>query len=315
MPDTFDFKGQSVLVTGGAGFIGSHLVDGLLARGAEVTVLDNLATGHRRNLAHCASDIELVTGDIRDIDTCKRACEGKSRVFHQAALASVPRSIEDPATALAVNVAGTANIFAAARDAGIERVVYASSSAVYGDGERLPKKEGEEGKAPSPYALSKVMNEQLADLFAHCYDMSFVGLRYFNVFGLRQDPAGPYAAVVPRFFAACRSSEPPTIFGDGQQARDFVYVSDVVRANLLAATAAVQGAQAVNIGAGSVTTVLGLAEAIIEATSAQVEPKFADPRAGDVKLSQADTTAAVALLGFSAEVTLADGLAQMNAGR
>ncbi len=312
MTDPFDFAGQPVLVTGGAGFIGSHLVDDLLARGAQVTVLDNLSTGHRRNLAHCASDIDFITGDIRDIDTCKRACQGKARVFHQAALGSVPRSIEDPATALAVNVAGTANIFAAARDAGLRRVVYASSSSVYGDGERLPKREGEEGKPPSPYALSKVMNEQLADLFARCYGMSFVGLRYFNVFGSRQDPAGAYAAVVPRFFAACRAGEPPTIFGDGEQARDFIFISDVVRANLLAATAPVQGAQAVNVGAGSTTTVLALAEAIIEATAAQVKPKFTDPRPGDVKLSQADTTAATQLLGFSAEVTLAAGLAQMS---
>ncbi|MBW2459759.1 MAG: NAD-dependent epimerase/dehydratase family protein, partial [Deltaproteobacteria bacterium] len=259
-----------------------------------------------------ADDIDLVTGDIRDVETCRRVCEGKALVLHHAALGSVPHSMADPATAFAVNVGGTANVFAAAHGAGVKRVVYASSSAVYGDGEGLPKKEGEEGKPLSPYALSKVMNEQLGDVFARCYGMDLVGLRYFNVFGPRQDPAGPYAAVIPRFFAACRAGEPPTIFGDGQQGRDFVYVADVVRANLLAATVPLQGAHAVNIGAGVVTTVLELAETIIQTTSAKVKPKLTDPRPGDVLMSQADTTAARALLGFSAERAVTDGLASMG---
>ncbi len=314
MAGTFELDGKPVLVTGGAGFIGSHLVDELLSQGARVTVLDSFVSGHRRNLAHVADDIELVTGDIRDIETCRRVCEGKALVLHHAALGSVPHSMADPATAFAVNGSGTANVFAAAHGAGVQRVVYASSSAVYGDGEALPKKEGEEGTPLSPYALSKVMNEQLGDIFARCYGMDLVGLRYFNVFGPRQDPAGPYAAVIPRFFAACRAGEPPTIFGDGQQGRDFINVADVVRANLLAATVPLQGAHAVNIGAGVVTTVLQLAEAIIEATAAKVAPKLADPRPGDVLMSQADTSAAAALLGFSAEITVAAGLASMSEG-
>jgi nucleoside-diphosphate-sugar epimerase len=200
-----DFRDLPVLVTGGAGFIGSHLVDALLERGARVRVLDNFATGRRENLAHSIGRIELMEGDIRDAATCGRACDGVAVVFHQAALGSVPRSMKDPATTIAVNVGGTANVFAAARDAKVSRVVYASSSSVYGDSDKLPKREGEEGKPLSPYALSKVMNEQLADVFTLCFGVELIGLRYFNVYGPRQDPQGPYAAVIPRFFAAVLS--------------------------------------------------------------------------------------------------------------
>ena len=314
MADIMDLEGKAVLVTGGAGFIGSHLVDALLARGARVTVLDNFITGHHRNLVEALSDIELVTGDIRDAEVCHQVCDGKAVVFHQAALGSVPRSMADPATTYAINVAGTANVFSAAQAAGVKRVVYASSSSVYGDSETLPKREGEEGKPLSPYASSKMMNEQLADVFARCFGMDLVGLRYFNVFGVRQDPEGPYAAVIPRFFAACRAGESPTIFGDGGQGRDFTFVADVVQANLLAGTVPLQGAHAVNIGAGGTTTVLSLAEAIIAATAADVRPEFADPRPGDVRMSQADTSAARELLGFEAKTSLSDGLATMTDG-
>jgi nucleoside-diphosphate-sugar epimerase len=304
------FAGQLVLVTGGAGFIGSHLVDALLAVGAEVRVLENFETGHRDNLAHCLSDIDLLVGDIRDLDTCRQAVRNVDHVLHQAALGSVPRSIEQPSTTIATNVTGTANVFTAARDQGIKRVVYASSSSVYGDTEALPKREGEEGNPLSPYAVSKVMNEELAQVYALCYQMQFVGLRYFNVYGPRQDPNGPYAAVIPRFFAACAAGESPIIYGDGQQSRDFTYISDVVRANLLAATGSTEGAIALNIGAGSTTTVTELAAEIIRASGAGVEPRYEEPRPGDVRFSRADTSWALGAIGWRAEVDLRQGLAR-----
>ena len=196
-------RGALALVTGGAGFIGSHLVDALLERGARVRVLDDLSSGSLENLAGAHARIEFLHDDIRDPGACRRACAGVTWVFHQAARGSVPRSMADPATSIAINVSGTVNIFAAARDEKVARVIYASSSSVYGDSPKLPKREGEEGRPLSPYALSKVVNEQLADVFGRCYGMPFVGLRYFNVYGPRQDPEGPYAAVIPRFFKAC----------------------------------------------------------------------------------------------------------------
>jgi UDP-N-acetylglucosamine/UDP-N-acetyl-alpha-D-glucosaminouronate 4-epimerase len=303
-------SGKACLVTGGAGFIGSHLVDGLLDAGASVRVLDNFATGHEKNLAHVRDRIELIEGDIRDLPTCQKAADGVTYVFHQAALGSVPRSVKDPATSLAVNVVGTANVFTAARDAGVARVVYASSSSVYGDNEELPKREGREGSPLSPYAASKWMDEELADTYARVYGMSFVGLRYFNVYGPRQDPNGAYAAVIPKFFAACMKGEAPTIYGDGQQSRDFTFVADVVRANMLAGIADTEGAIALNIGAGSTTTVTELAEAIIAITGASVKPSYGDPRAGDVRYSRADFSRARGSIGWSATMALGDGLAK-----
>jgi len=301
-------EGKRCLVTGGAGFIGSHLVDGLLEAGAEVRVLDNFATGHRENLAHCADRIDLIEGDIRDLETCQKACEGVTVVFHQAALGSVPRSVKDPATSLAVNLGGTANVFTAARDASIKRVVYASSSSVYGNNEELPKREGREGAPLSPYAVSKWMTEEVADTYARVYDMEFVGLRYFNVYGPRQDPNGPYAAVIPKFFAACAKGEAPRIYGDGQQSRDFTFVADVVKANMLAATAPIEGAIALNIGAGSTTTVKELAETIISLVGKNLKPAYADPRPGDVRYSRADFSRAKGAIGWSATMALREGL-------
>ncbi len=301
-------KDERCLVTGGAGFIGSHLVDGLLEAGARVAVLDNFATGHRKNLEHHADGIDVIEGDIRDLETCQKACEGAAVVFHQAALGSVPRSVKAPATSLAVNVGGTANVFTAARDAGITRVVYASSSSVYGSNEELPKREGREGAPLSPYAVSKWMTEELADTYARVYGMELVGLRYFNVYGPRQDPAGAYAAVIPKFFAACARDEAPVIYGDGQQSRDFTFVADVVRANMLAATAEIEGAIALNVGAGSTTTVTELAEMIIELMGKRLEPAYGDPRPGDVRYSRADFSRARGVLGWEAAVDLRQGL-------
>lgn len=306
-----NFSDVPVLVTGGGGFIGSHLTGALVERGARVRVLDNFATGHRRNLDGVAGAIDLIEADIRDQTACRRACAGVQVVFHEAALGSVPRSMQDPATTIDVNVRGTANVFAACRDEKVVRVVYASSSSVYGDSTTLPKREGEEGRPLSPYALSKAMNEQLAEVFGRAFPNgpSFIGLRYFNVFGPRQDPEGPYAAVVPRFIAAVRAGRPPVIFGDGEQSRDFTFVSDVVRANLLAAVAPETAAnRAYNVAPGGGTTVNQLAIAIISACNGGTLPVHQKARAGDVLHSRADASAARERLGFSAEVTLEQGL-------
>jgi len=304
-----DFTDVSVLVTGGGGFIGSNLVDDLLARGARVRVLDNFATGRRDNLTHCADRIELIEGDIRDGRTCEESCRDQRFVFHQAALGSVPRSMEDPATTLDVNTQGTANMLSAARDAGVERFVFASSSSVYGDSARLPKKEGEEGSPLSPYATSKSLCEELADTFSRCYGLMWVGLRYFNIYGPRQDPAGPYAAVIPRFFAAFLDDKSPLIYGDGEQSRDFTYVADAARANLLAAGAGEEACnRAYNVAAGDRTSVNELAEFVRQAVGSSARPTHEPPRAGDVKHSLADLEDASALLHYEAETTLRDGL-------
>lgn len=334
-----ELMGVPVLVTGGAGFIGSHLVDALVGHGARVVVLDNLATGRLGNLAHllgiealadaqaggavprvlAGTRITLLLADIRDVATCRMACGldaiGDRRlsppayVFHQAALGSVPRSMKDPATSLAVNVGGTANVLAAARDAGVKRVVYASSSSVYGDSQRLPKREGDEGRPLSPYALSKAMDEELADVFGRCFGMGLVGLRYFNVFGPRQDPNGPYAAVIPRFFAASTRGEAPVIFGDGEQSRDFTFVENVVEANLLASGAPVEACgRAYNVAAGHRTSVNELARVIAETCGGGPEPVHEAPRAGDVRDSLADLTLVGQALGYEPRVDLAEGL-------
>jgi nucleoside-diphosphate-sugar epimerase len=304
-----NFRSLTTLVTGGAGFIGSHLVDALVRRGALVRVLDNLSTGKLKNLDLCRDRIELIEGDIRDIDACRRACEGAALVFHQAALGSVPRSMADPSASIDVNVTGTANVLTAARDAKVRRVVYASSSSVYGDSEKLPKREGEEGLSLSPYALSKWMNEELGDMLTRVFGLETVGLRYFNVYGPRQDPSGPYAAVIPRFFEAFARGEAPEIYGDGEQCRDFTFVEDAVLANLLAAGAPSSACgRAYNVGCGTSTTVRELALAIGRVMGVPLEPKHVPARAGDVMRSLASTEDAERALGFVARVPLEEGL-------
>lgn len=306
-----ELAGASVLVTGGAGFIGSHLVRRLVELGARVRVLDDLSSGSRENLAELGASIELLVGDLRDSEACRRACAGVRFVFHQAARGSVPRSLADPATTIDINVTGTARLFAAARDAGVERVVYASSSSVYGDSDRMPRKEGREGRPLSPYALSKWMNEELAETFGRCFGLELVGLRYFNIFGPRQNPDGPYAAVVPRFFAAYLAGRAPVIYGDGLQSRDFTFVGDAVRANLLAAGAPREAmGRAYNVGAGGTTSVLELARIIRELCGGGPDPLHEAPRAGDVLLSLADLDDARAALGYSSSIDMADGLAE-----
>jgi len=295
------------LVTGGAGFIGSHLVEALLAQGARVRVLDDLSTGRRENLPE--GKVELTEGDTRDLDTCRAACAGVEHVFHQAALGSVPRSLADPATTIAVNVGGTANVLTAAREAGVRRVIYASSSSVYGDAAAVVKEEGEEGCPLSPYAASKVMAEDLAAVFARCYGQELIGLRYFNVYGPRQSPDGPYAAVVPRFFRACLADEAPVIYGDGRQSRDFTFVEDAVAANLLAAGAPREAlGRAYNVARGERTTIAELAERVREAVGSGRPPRHEPPRPGDVLHAQADIGRAALCLGFRAAVPLREGL-------
>jgi nucleoside-diphosphate-sugar epimerase len=306
-----DLDGRRALVTGGAGFIGSHLVDALLEAGAAVRVLDNLATGSRANLEQCRDRIEFLEGDLRDPAACRSACEGVDLVFHQAALGSVPRSMADPATSLAVNLGGTANLLTAARDAGIRRLVYASSSSVYGDSAELPKREGREGRVLSPYAASKKFCEEIAALFSQAFEVEAVGLRYFNVYGPRQPPDGPYAAVIPRFFRAALAGEPMVIHGDGEQSRDFTYVSDAVDANLMAASArGAVGGRAYNVAGGRRATVNEIARAIASVTGSEVAPRHEDERPGDVRHSLADLGRARAELGYVARVELAEGLAR-----
>ena len=313
MKSILDLRHEPVLVTGGAGFIGSHLVDALLDHGAFVRVLDNLSTGRWENVAGTLDRIEFLEGDIREMETCRRACRDVSLVFHEAALGSVPRSVLDPATTIAINVSGTANIFAAARDARVRRVVYASSSSVYGDSQTLPKREGEEGRPLSPYALSKAMAEQLAAVFSQCLGLETIGLRYFNVYGPRQDPEGPYAAVIPRFFSACITGHAPVIYGDGEQSRDFTFVEDAVAANLLAAAApAAACGRAYNVAAGQGTTVLALARAIRGLVGGGAEPRHEPQRAGDIRHSLADLGQVREAIGYRPSTRLESGLARCH---
>ncbi|MEM6454676.1 MAG: NAD-dependent epimerase/dehydratase family protein [Acidobacteriota bacterium] len=312
-----DLRGATVAVTGGAGFIGSHLVDALVARGARVRVLDDLSTGRDANLdaaramTAAADDpgrLTIHVASLLDRDACAALCDGARYVWHQAALGSVPRSLRDPAATVLANVAGTTNLLTAARDAGATRVVYASSSSVFGDSDRLPKVEGEEGRVLSPYALSKRMNEDLADVFGRCFDLGMIGLRYFNVYGPRQRPDGPYAAVIPRFVAAQRAGDAPTIHGDGAQSRDFTFVADAVRANLLAMAAPADACgRAYNVGAGDRTTVVDLAAAIRDALGGP-SATHGPPRPGDVRHSLADLTASGRALGYAPRFALAEGL-------
>ena len=302
-------ESERVLVTGGGGFIGSHLVDTLLERGAEVRVLDDFSTGLRSNLEH--AEIDLIEGDLRDMATCRRAAAGCRFIFHQAALGSVPRSMKDPATSLAVNSGGTANLFTAARDEGVARIVYASSSSVYGSSETLPKREGEEGDVLSPYALSKQMCEELADIFYRCYGTEIIGLRYFNVYGPRQRPDGPYAAVIPRFFDAYFSGGRPVIYGDGEQSRDFTFVGDAVNANLLAAGAPSEACgRAFNVAGGRRISLNQLWKIVRDLAGGGPEPSYEAPRPGDVRHSLADLSAIEELLDYRAQVEIDAGLAR-----
>jgi UDP-N-acetylglucosamine 4-epimerase len=313
------------VVTGAAGFIGSNLVEALLKLNQRVTGLDNFATGHRHNLDGVKASVtqeawekfSFIEGDIRQRDDCARVCQGADFVLHQAALGSVSRSIDDPATTNATNVDGFLNMLVAARDAGVKRFVYAASSSTYGDHPALPKVEDRIGKPLSPYAVTKYVNELYADVFARTYGLESIGLRYFNVFGPRQDPNGAYAAVIPQWVAALIRNEPLRINGDGETSRDFCYIENVVQANLLAALSGAPAAnQVYNIALGERTTLNQLYQMMRAALQerfphvAAHQPQYADFRRGDVRHSQADISKAATLLGYQPTHRIGEGMQQ-----
>jgi UDP-glucose 4-epimerase len=297
-----------VLVTGGAGFIGSNLVAALLERGDDVRVLDNFSTGSRANLAALGRDVEVVEGDLRSYERVHTAVRGREVVFHQGALGSVPRSVQDPLTSTAVNVEGTLNVLLAARDEGIRRVVAASSSSVYGDGGTFPRVETQAPNPISPYAVAKLAAERFCVAFTRVYDIETVALRYFNVFGPRQDPTSQYAAVVPRFIRAIADGQPATIHGDGEQSRDFTYVENVVQANLLAAESAGGVGRVLNIATGEAQTVDGLADTIGRLVGRPVAKSYGPAQPGDVRQSWADVSAAREAIGYEPAVGFEEGL-------
>jgi UDP-N-acetylglucosamine 4-epimerase len=304
-----------ILVTGGAGFIGANLVEHLLQKSTVglVRVLDNLATGSLKNIDEFRQHpkFEFIEGDIRSFDSCKLACKNIDIISHQAALGSVPRSINDPLTSNEVNVTGTLNIFTAAKEAGIKRVVYAASSSTYGDHPGLPKMEDNIGNPLSPYAVTKYVNELYARVYANLYGLELIGLRYFNIFGPKQNPAGPYAAVIPLFVNAILNNEPPTINGNGEHSRDFTYVANAVQANDLALftqnAAAIN--QVYNIACGEQTSLSELFTELKGIAGSDLAPVYGPERKGDVKHSLADITKAKTLLDYSPSTSIKQGLA------
>ena len=298
------------LVTGGAGFIGSNLVHSLVNEGHKVRVLDNFSTGKFENLETVIKKIDLIVGDLCRTDDVQKAVESVDVVFHQAALPSVPRSVADPYTTNKINIEGTLNVFIAARDSGVKRVVYASSSSVYGSNEKLPKEETMLTKPMSPYAVSKLAKEVYGRIFYDLYGLETVGLRYFNVFGPRQNPESQYAAVIPKFITALLKGESPTIYGDGEQSRDFTYISDVVKANLLAAKGPGAAGEVFNIACGSRISLNELLNLLKKITDNEVEAVYTSSRPGDVKHSLAAINKAQSILGYRPEVSLETGLRQ-----
>jgi UDP-N-acetylglucosamine/UDP-N-acetylgalactosamine 4-epimerase len=312
---TKDIGNSSFLVTGGAGFIGSHIVEYLLKHGAgKVRVLDNLSTGFQKNLDLFKGyeNFEFIEGDIRDYATCQKACEGIDYVSHQAALGSVPRSVKDPVTSNEVNVSGFVNVITAAKNSGVKTFVYASSSSIYGDEPNLPKVEERVGNPLSPYAVTKKTNELYANVFHDLYNMNVVGLRYFNVFGPRQDPDGPYAAVIPLFVSGIINQTPVYINSDGEQTRDFTFVDNAVQANvrgMLTDNGAAFG-EAYNVAVGENFSVNFLYNAIREMLGLQHEATYRDPREGDIRNSLADISKAKNLLGYEPTQRFIEGLKQ-----
>ena len=301
-------NGRLALVTGGAGFIGSHLTDALLAAGFSVRVLDDFSSGREQNLSLAGGKIELIRGDLADPATAARACDGADVVFHEGAIPSVPRSVAEPVRTNRANIDGTLNVLECARQAGVRRVVCAASSSAYGDTEELPKIETMPPNPRSPYALQKYAGEVYCRLYHELYGLETVALRYFNVFGPRQDPKSEYAAVVPRFATACLRGEPAQIHGDGEQSRDFTFIADTVRANLLAADAPAAVGHVINVAGGRRVSLNELLAALQQITGSKVEPIHGPGRAGDVRHSLADLGRARTLLGFEPEVSLAEGL-------
>lgn len=301
------------LVTGGAGFIGSNLVEAILSMGYRVRVLDDLSTGKQENVDMFTGNprYEFIKGDIKDLDTCLKACEGVDYVLNQAAWGSVPRSIEMPIFYCKNNIEGTLNMMEAARQKGVKKFVYASSSSVYGDEPNLPKTEGREGNLLSPYALTKRCDEEWGKLYTKLYGLDTYGMRYFNVFGRRQDPNGAYAAVIPKFIKQLMQGERPTINGDGKQSRDFTYIDNVIEANLKACLAGHEAAgRAYNIAYGGREYLIDIYYSLTSALGVDIEPNFGPDRKGDIKHSNADISAARKNLGYDPEYDFARGLAE-----
>lgn len=304
-------EGTKFLVTGSAGFIGSNLVEAILDLGYEVRGLDDLSTGKEENVEEFIHNpnYEFIKGDIRDLDTCMRACEGIDFVLNQAAWGSVPRSIEMPLLYNEINIGGTLNMLEAARQQGVKKFVYASSSSVYGDEPNLPKEEGTEGNLLSPYALSKRTNEEYAKLYTKLYGLDTYGLRYFNIFGRRQDPEGAYAAVIPKFIKQLKNNEQPTINGDGKQSRDFTYIDNAIEANLKACKAPSEVAgQAYNIAYGGRDYLIDIYDILCKALGKDIEPKFGPDRPGDIKHSNADISKAQKNLGYNPDWSFEKGI-------
>lgn len=304
-------EGSKFLVTGSAGFIGSNLVEAILKLGYKVRGLDNFSTGKKENVEEFLGNpnYEFIEGDIRDLDTCIKACEGIDYVLNQAAWGSVPRSIEMPLFYEEVNIKGTLNMMEAARQTGVKKFVYASSSSVYGDEPNLPKKEGSEGNVLSPYALTKKVDEEYGKLYTKLYDLDTYGMRYFNVFGRRQDPNGAYAAVIPKFIKQLLNDEQPTINGDGKQSRDFTYIENVIEANLKACNASHEAAgQAYNIAYGGREFLIDIYKHLSSALGKDIDPIFGPDRKGDIKHSNADIDKAKELLGYNPDWSFEQGI-------
>lgn len=303
--------GTTFLVTGGAGFIGSHLCEAVLEMGHLVRCLDDLSTGKQDNVDLFTGNprYQFTHGDIRDYDTCEKACSGVDYVLHQAAWGSVPRSIEYPLLYEEINVRGTLNMLEAARHAGVEKFVYASSSSVYGDAPALPKREGHEGMLLSPYAVTKRSAEEYGKLYTHLYGLDTYGLRYFNVFGPRQDPAGAYAAAIPKFIKLLMDDQAPVIYGDGTQSRDFTYIENVIEANLKACLAGREAAgETFNIAFGGREYLLDMCHLLAELLEKDIQPEFGPERPGEIKHSNADISRAREMLGYEPSYSFADGI-------
>ncbi len=305
---------SSFLITGGAGFIGSNMVELLLSLGAkQVRVLDNLSNGYYSNVEGFIGlpNFEFIEGDIRDLETCKKAVEGMDYISHQAALGSVPRSVEDPVTSNDVNIGGHLNMLVAAKESpNLKRMVYAASSSSFGDSKELPKVEGNEGKPLSPYAVTKWVNELYGDVFSRVYGLHTIGLRYFNIFGPKQNPNNPYAAVIPLFMKAAMEGTSPKINGDGTNSRDFTFVQNALQANIKAMldTEQLEKHEVVNIAVGDRTNLVELWDAIVSAAGTDVQPTFGPPRAGDIPHSLASIDKAKSLFGYDPQFRLRDGI-------
>jgi nucleoside-diphosphate-sugar epimerase len=300
-----------ILVTGGAGFIGSNIAERLIENRDNVRVMDNFSTGKRENLRLSgAFPLEVMEGDLCDLNTCRRACENVGFVLHQAAIPSVPKSVADPISSNEANVRGTLNLLVAARDAGVKRLVYASSSSIYGDTPIMPKKEDMTPLPLSPYAISKLTGEYYCRVFYRLYGLETVVLRYFNVFGPRQDPNSQYAAAIPRFITALLNNKPPTVYGDGEQTRDFTYVRSVVEANIQALEAKGAEGEVFNIACGESITINELVKKMAEILNSNIQPIYTDSRPGDIRDSLADISRARRILGYKPPESLETGLAE-----